>query len=262
MVCYACGMDVVELREFYASPLGQSVQARIARVLAPRLQPHAGQTVLGLGFAHPYLEGLTGRDLVALSFMLARQGVIHWPAEQAGQQGGRAALVDECDLPLLESVADHVVVAHGLELSDDPLAMLQEIWRVLAPQGRLTLVVPNRRGLWSASDSSPFGHGQPFSRSQLTRLLKDARFTVTWSKDALVMPPLQVSLFLKMAPALEQVGSRVLGRYSGVLLVEAMKQVYAFSSGKRARRLVPRLRPVLLPSPQPSGRAPPASSIL
>lgn len=245
-------MDVVDLREFYAGALGQSVQTRINRVLAPRLHPHAGQTVLGLGFAHPYLEGLATPDLATLSFMLARQGVIHWPADQAV----RAALVDECDLPLLESVADHVVVAHGLELSDDPLEMLKEIWRVMAPQGTLHLIVPNRRGFWSASDKSPFGNGQPFSRTQIANLLKDARFSVTWSKEALVMPPFTASAFLKLAPAFERFGARALGRYSGVLLVEAMKQVYAFSAGKRARRLVPRLRPMLLPSPQPSGRKP------
>jgi hypothetical protein len=58
---------------------------------------------------------------------------------------------------------------------------------------------------------------------------------------------------LKAAPYLESAGSRLLGRFSGVVIVEAMKQVYAFSSGKRARRLVPRLRPVLLPAPQPLG---------
>lgn len=249
-------MDVVDLREFYASALGQSAQKRIARLLSSRLKPHAAQTVLGLGYAHPYFESLTASDVVTLSFMLARQGVIHWPSEQAV----KAALVDECDLPLLESVADHVIVAHGLELSDDPLAMLQEIWRVMAPQGKLMLVVPNRRGLWSASDASPFGHGQPFSRSQITGLLKEARFSVTWSKEALVMPPFTAPAFLKMAPAFERLGARVLGRYSGVLLVEAMKQVYAFSSGKRVRRLVPRLRPVLLPSPQPTGRKPPPSN--
>lgn len=249
-------MDVVELREFYASGLGQSAQERIARVLMPRIRPHAGQMVLGLGFAHPYLEGVADPGVVSLSFMLARQGVIHWPTNEAV----RAALVDECDLPLLESVADHVVVVHGLELSDDPLAMLQEIWRVMAPQGKLTLVIPNRRGLWSASDASPFGHGQPFSRSQITNLLKEARFSVTWSKEALVMPPFSAPALLKMAGVLEGVGTRVLGHYSGVLLVEAVKQVYAFSAGKRVRRLVPRLRPVLLPSPQPTGRVPPPSS--
>jgi SAM-dependent methyltransferase len=248
-------MDVVDLREFYQGPLGRSACGLIGRALAPRLSPRAGQTVLGLGFAHPYLEHLDPAA-ITLSFMLARQGVIRWPASEAP----RAALVDDCDLPLLESVVDHAVVVHGLELSDSPLDMLQEVWRVLAPQGKVYLVVPNRRGLWSSSEASPFGHGQPFSRGQLLALLKEARFSVTWSTEALMLPPFTSSSLLRMAPAAEVTAAKVLGRFAGVMIVEAVKQVYAFSSGKRVRRLVPRFRPVLLPSPQPLGREPPASS--
>lgn len=243
-------MDVVDLREFYGSALGRSARDLIGRALWPRLRAAAGQTVVGLGHAHPYLEGHVSRDAVTLSFMLARQGVIHWPIEEAV----RSALVDECDLPLLESVADHVVVAHGLELADNPQDMLQEIWRVMAPQGKLYLIVPNRRGLWSASEASPFGHGQPFSRSQLANLVKEARFTTTWWAEALVWPPVSAPWLLRMAPALESIGTRMLGRFSGVIIVEAVKQVYAFSSGKRARKLVPRLRPALLPSPRPANK--------
>jgi SAM-dependent methyltransferase len=252
---YGWFMDVVDLREFYAGALGQSARALIGRSLGPRLNPAAGQTVLGLGFAHPYFDDQLPENVVTLSFMLARQGVIHWPKEESV----RSALVDECDLPLLESVADHVVVVHGLELSEDPQAMLHEIWRVMAPQGKLYLVVPNRRGLWSASDASPFGNGQPFSRSQLAGLLKEARFTAGWWKEALVLPPVVSPWLLKTASVCEMVGTRLVGRFSGVIIVEAMKQVYAFSSGKRTRRLMPRLRPALLPSPQHSNRMSPPS---
>ena len=248
-------MDVVDLREFYGSALGRSARALIGRALQQRLQPLSGQTVIGLGYAHPYLEDHISTDAVTLSFMLARQGVIHWPMEESV----RSALVDECDLPLLESVADHVVVAHGLELADNPQEMLQEIWRVMAPQGRLYLIVPNRRGLWSASDASPFGYGQPFSRSQLAGLLKEARFTTNWWKEALVLPPMSAPWLLRTASACEAVGTRMVGRFSGVIMVEAVKQVYAFSSGKRVRRLVPRLRPALLPSPHPANKNIPTS---
>lgn len=243
-------MDVVDLREFYQGALGQSAAGLIRRTLGPRMRVHAGQTVMGLGFAHPYFENQIPAEAVSFSLMMARRGVLHWPDGQPG----RTALVDECELPLLESVVDHAVVVHGLELADSPLDMLHEVWRVLAPQGRLYLVVPNRRGLWSSSESSPFGHGQPFSRSQLLALLKEARFSVTWSKEALMLPPFGGASILKAANAVETLSARVLGRFAGVIVVEAMKQVYAFSSGKRARRFVPRLRPVLLPSPQPLGR--------
>jgi len=80
-----------------------------------------------------------------LAFMLARQGVIQWPEEGLV----KSALVDEFELPLLESSVDVAVVVHGLEHSDAPDEQLKEVWRVLAPQGRLVLVVPNRRGMWA-----------------------------------------------------------------------------------------------------------------
>lgn len=241
-------MDVVELREFYASRIGIATRRMIAERL-PRL-PGAGEGawVLGLGYAPPYLPAIAGEAAASFAFMPARQGVIHWP-----ENGPSAsALVDEFDLPLLESTVDLALVIHALEVSDNPAELLAEIWRVLAPQGRLCLVVPNRLGLWASSDRSPFGNGQPFSRTQLTRLLKDAKFTaVSWSQ-ALFMPPLNRSLVLKSAPAVERLGRILTPRFSGVTVVEAIKQVYAFSSGKRARRLVPRLQPALLPAP--SGR--------
>jgi SAM-dependent methyltransferase len=238
-------MDVVELREFYASPLGNATRRLIAAKLKPRYGSLRDMNVLGLGFASPYLDEIPIDVGRSLSFMLARQGVIHWPEE--GRI--RSALVDELDLPLLESTVDLAVVVHGLELTNSPLEMLQEIWRVMAPQGRLMLVVPNRRGLWASFDSSPFGYGQPFSRTQLGNLLKEAQFSAQSWTYALQMPPISRRVVLKGAGVIEIVGGWLAPRLSGVIIVEAVKQVYAFSSGKRARRLMPRFRPALLPAP-------------
>jgi SAM-dependent methyltransferase len=161
----------------------------------------------------------------------------------------KSALVDELDLPLLESTIDLALVIHGLELTDAPDEMLKEIWRVLAPPGRMLLVVPNRRGLWASFDSSPFGYGQPFSRPQLSRLLRESQFSVVSWSQALFLPPSQRGVFLSSAGVLEAIGNRLMPGVAGVVIVEAVKQVYAISSGKRLRRLAPRLKPVLAPAP-------------
>jgi SAM-dependent methyltransferase len=238
-------MHVVDLRNFYETALGRLTAELLARRLKQLVAAGSGQTVMGLGFAHPYFTAVAQEGTKSFAFMQARQGVIHWP-----QEGGiRSTLVDECDLPLVESVIDLALVVHGLEFADTPNDMLHEIWRVLAPQGRLVLVIPNRRGLWAASEATPFGHGQPFSRHQIAELLKEARFEVTRWDTALHFPPLRQSAAIKTARHFEQVGRMTLGAISGVTIVEAVKQVYAFSSGKRARKLVPRFRPVLLPAP-------------
>jgi hypothetical protein len=233
-------MDVVDHRAFYSGALGQATCTLLAAALKPLSQFHTGQTVMGLGYALPYLEALVPESCTQLAFMQARQGVIQWPARGPV----KSALINEYDLPLLESVIDHAIVVHGLERADDPLEML----RVMAPQGRLLLVVANRRGLWSASERSPFGFGQPFSKGQLAGLLKEAQFTATSFRHALLMPPATKPWMIRAAPAVEQLAGGG-NRFCGVIIAEAIKQAYAFTSGKRARRFVPQLRPVLLPSP-------------
>ena len=62
---------------------------------------------------------------------------------------------------------DRVLLVHALEMAHDPGALLREVWRVLAAGGRLLAVVPNRRGLWARMDTTPFGHGRPYSRTQI-----------------------------------------------------------------------------------------------
>lgn len=230
-------MDVADLREFYAGRLGLAARRMIAHRIRERYGNLTGATVMGLGYATPYLDPPASGNRT-LAFMMAQRGVMHWPADDPNA----AALVDECDLPLLESTVDFALVVHGLELTDHPADMLSEIWRVLSPQGRLLLVVPNRRGIWAQSDGTPFGHGQPYSRPQLQQILKDTRFSPTHWSQALFMPPFERSLVLSSAPAWERFGLWTSSAFSGVIVAEAVKQVYAISSGKRVRRMLPRLR--------------------
>src|SRR5262245_38551753 len=136
-------MDVADLREFYASRLGQASRRILAHRLRDRFGSLAGTTVLGLGFATPYLDPSVDGAERSLVFMMAQRGVMHWPEGQANA----AALVEESELPLLESTVDFALVVHGLELTDQPADMLRELWRVISPQGRLVMVVADRRGL-------------------------------------------------------------------------------------------------------------------
>jgi SAM-dependent methyltransferase len=239
-------MDIVDLRDYYLTPLGQASAKAIASAVAESLRPAVDQSVLGIGYVSPLFDILLRERDTTLSFMLARQGVIHWPVNNKV----RSALVDASDLPLSANVVDFICVMHGLELADSPLDMLQELWRVLTPQGRLILVVPNRRGIWAASDRSPFGQGQPYSRRQLGNLLKEAMFSVQSMRPALFIPPTARQSLLRGTQWLEKTGPYLMPHFAGVTIVEAMKQVYAFTPGKRVRRLVPRLRPAMLPAPQ------------
>lgn len=242
-------MDIVDLKEFYASRLGMSTRTLISSRLSAKLGGLSGATALGIGYALPYLEDSVSDTNARIAFMMARRGVIRWPSEGPVA----SALVDEYDLPLLESSVDVVLAVHALELSESPAEVLNEAWRVLAPQGRLLLVVPNRRGIWARFDNSPFGHGQPFSRPQLSALLRASQFSVVSWSHAMFFPPVDNAMALSIAAGVENLGTRLMPVISGVVIVEAVKQVYAIAGGKRVRRLSARFRPIL--SPVPSQRS-------
>jgi len=242
-------MDVVDLREYYATALGKATRRLIAAKLSGRMPQDPQATLLGLGYATPFLNPLAENAARQIAFMPARRGVIHWPEQGLVD----SALVDELDLPLGDNAVDVALLIHCLEFTDSPEELLQEVWRVLTPQGKLLLIVPNRSSLWAMRDISPFGHGQPFSRQQLQVLLRTAQFSITRFEYALVMPPSKRFGGSAMARGLEKLGSAAALRgISGALIIEAQKQVYAYAPGRKVRRALPRFKPVFLPAPQHS----------
>ena len=156
-------LDVVDLRSFYASPLGRLAQRTASDVVRAWWRDTVGLTILGCGFALPYLEAFRDEAMRTLAFMPAEQGVVHWPPHGAAQVSA-TALVESDLLPLPDGSIDRVLLVHLLEVTDHPRDLLEEVWRVLTPGGRMIIVAPNRRGLWARVDTTPFGHGQPYSR--------------------------------------------------------------------------------------------------
>lgn len=216
-------VDVADLRDFYRSSLGQMVRRIIGQRIRNRWRPMSGGVLMGLGFATPYLSGFRGEATRIGALMPEEQGALVWPSN------GRvnAVLVEEDRLPLPDNSVDRLLLVHCLEVADRPAPMLRELWRVLAPEGRMLLVVPNRRGVWARVDTTPFGHGRPFSRSQLEQLLTSAMFTMVDCDRALYAPPLEQRLILKSSLAIERLGARVSPPFAGVLIVEARKEVTA-----------------------------------
>src|SRR5260221_419695 len=190
-------IDVVDLRTFYAQRLGTVARHFVGRGVRKHWSDTRGLRLLGVGYAGPYLGLFRDEAERCLAFMPAAQGVVKWPTVRPTL----SALVDEMELPLPDAAVDRVLLVHALEMSQNATALLREIWRVLASGGQLLAVVPNRRGLWARMDTTPFGHGRPYSRSQITHLLREAWFTpVDWS-EALYVPPIQRGWVLRSAGA-------------------------------------------------------------
>ncbi len=216
-------LDVSDLRDFYATPLGQLVRRLLAHRIRARWRGLGGMTLAGLGYPIPYLGAFRGEALRLAALMPAGQGALVWPRSGAVL----SVLVEDDNLPLPDNTVDRLLAIHWLEVAERIRPRLREIWRVLSPEGRLMMVVPNRRGVWARLDTTPFGQGRPYSRGQLDKLLTEALFTpLDWS-TALHLPPLDRQILLRSATAWERMGARIWPGFAGVIIVEARKELTA-----------------------------------
>jgi len=221
--------SVQELEHFYATRLGAAARTMVARRLSTLWPSLAGQTVLGYGYALPWLQSYqqdAGRIIYA---MPEEQGA----ARQTSPRGVCSVLSLDHDLPFEPGVFDRVLVVHGLEEAPRLGRLLEELWRVMKPEARIVIVAANRAGFWARSDKTPFGAGRPFSRAQLSGVLKDSGFVPLARSGALYCPPLNRLCGPGLAMGFEKFGELVLPGFSGLVLVEAVKRLYA---GKRARQ--------------------------
>lgn len=216
-------LDVQDIRNFYyRSALGRAAQ-RVVRDQLVAWWPEAkGQTVVGFGFAVPLLRPFLAQARRVIGLMPGPQGVMAWPAGMANV----SVLCEDAMWPLETGRVDKLVVMHGLETSDTQGSLLDECFRVLGPGGRAVFIVPNRAGLWSRSDATPFGYGRPYTLRQLELQLERHRFVVERHVSTLYQPPSRRPVWRKVARALERIGHQVswFGA-GGVIMVEVSKQV-------------------------------------
>jgi len=250
-------LDVLDLRNFYyRSGLGRRAQKVIRDAVVKKWPEAKGQTVAGFGFAVPLLRPYLGQARRVIGLMPGPQGVMPWPASAPNV----AVLCEDTLWPLQTGQVDKLVVLHGLETSENPSALLEECWRVLGPGGKAIFIVPNRAGLWSRSDDTPFGYGRPYSLGQLEAQLRKHRFVTEHTESTLYQPPSHRAVWRKIANFLERVGNGLpMFTAGGVLIVEVSKQMAA-PAGPGLREAVRRPMRVLegigQPAPETVGRLP------
>lgn len=231
-------LEIRALNGFYESPRGQVARLLIAHRLRACWTNLSSRRLLGFGYATPFLRPYLSEAERVVAVMPAAQGVVPWPPD------GKclSTLVEDQDLPFPDASFDCVLVVHGLEVAEAQRPFMRELWRVLTPDGRLLIVTPNRTSLWAQVENSPFGHGQPYTRSQLKRLLEDSLFQVEAWDCALFMPPFG-RRSLRTGAAWDRIGRRFWPQFAGVHIVEATKSMYAMPLPKfsRVRRFVPAL---------------------
>lgn len=211
--------DVRDLAAFYDAPLGQLARRAVLREIQTLWPDLRNYRLLGYGYAIPYLEALSGPERI-IAAMPAPQGVITWPRDR-----NAAILCEEDALPFPDVFFDRILIVHGLEAAESLRALLRQLWRVLAPEGRILLVAPNRASLWAQVQKSPFGHGRPFSKMELDALLKNGLFEPGRWHRALYAPPFES--VTSTGNGWEKVGKRLFGGIGGLHVVEAAKSLYA-----------------------------------
>ncbi|HTQ70623.1 MAG TPA: methyltransferase domain-containing protein [Acidocella sp.] len=229
-------IDARDTAGFYATPLGRLAAGLLQRKL-DRLWPRmAGLSVLGIGHAGPCLHPwrAQARCVAVSPFSM---GPAPWPAGRPG-----LSCVAEAEaLPFADLSFDRILLIHGLEQAENARRTLREAWRVLKDDGRLIVVAPNRRGLWAYAESTPFGHGQPYSEGQLARLLTSLLFQVEAQTTALYAPPFTTAPMLKLFELFERCGPLLAPQFAGLAIAEASKNLHGvIPAGKRvpARRVL------------------------
>ena len=224
--------DSAALDVFYDSRMGQVARRLISRRLREQWPNLAGERLLGFGYAAPYLR----------QFKEAERALAAVPCADATPWGSagkvQLAVVEEESLPFPDAFFDCVLVVHGLEVAESQRPFLRELWRVLQPSGRLLLVAPNRTSLWAQLETTPFGHGQPYTRSQLQRLLEQGLFAPESWGSALFMPPFGRHRTVRTGDYWERIGRRLWPGLGGVHIVAATKSLYLPVPAKQARRAV------------------------
>ena len=218
-------LDVLDLRSFYyRTGLGRAAQRAVRDRVRAFWPDVSGRSVVGFGFAVPLLRPFLGEARRVIALMPGPQGVMPWPAGEPNV----SVLCEETLWPIETATADRLVLMHGLETSENPFQVLEECYRVLAPEGRALFIVPNRRGLWARNDRTPFGFGRPYSLSQLEAQIGDHDFVAEAHQAALFQPPSAHRFWMRSGGVLERLGLQLSTPLAGgVILLEVKKQIPA-----------------------------------
>jgi SAM-dependent methyltransferase len=222
--------DVIELRDFYKTRLGHMARRMIRRKIREFWPDVRGSNMIALGYPTPFLRYYREEAKRLAALMPAEQGALSWSRDIPNI----VVLTEETHLPLANKSVDLVLIVHALEFTSHPREMIQEVWRVLTDGGRLLLIVPNRMSTWARMEKTPFGQGHAYTLSQLHQFLKENSFTPLREENALYIPPSQSRFFLSTASAWEKLGHKWFRNLSGVLIIEASKQVYAKTTAEEA----------------------------
>ncbi len=158
---------------------------RLTEWMVETIEPFLGQRILevGSGIANisrqlPKLERLTLSDNDDQYLRLLHQGFRHFEVVDVA----RLDLTSDEDFAALQRRYDTVLCLNVLEHVEDDEAALRRMIGVLEPGGRLIVLVPQHRALFSAMDRE-LGHCRRYSSRELRRKMEDAGLSMERMMD-------------------------------------------------------------------------------
>lgn len=221
-------MDISDLIRFYKTPLGKIVSEELSTFVKAdnKINGHH----LYVGFPFSFIQTSPRLEIYLMDRNI---GAIRYPSTKCN----KVALTDLNTIPLPDESMQQITIVHCLEFAANPKKFMRELWRVLTPEGTLKVIVPNRRSIWSHLDISPFGHGNPYSMSQLSTLAKECQFDIILKQRGLFILPhksWQPSLITHVQQYLVK---NITPKLSGVIIMNLTKRVYCRTLPNERKRL-------------------------
>lgn len=133
-------------------------------------------------------------------------------------------------LPIESDSISIVVVAHALELSDAPAALLEEVYRILKPGGKIIVFCFNRFSVWNLLNQSGRKKvfpksGRCYSLHTIKKWLHQLHAEITVQQTLCFRPPFLQSDTAKKWLFLETLGQMTVPYFGAVIMVVATKKV-------------------------------------
>ncbi len=215
-------LDYLNYQKFYDSSIGKLLSNHIQNQLKKYCYLYDYQNICGFGYCYPYLNFLKGFKISVSYCYSKRMGV----SDESIVKGNKI-LIDEEKIPFQDSYFDHVFLIHYLENNYNTKVSLREIWRSLAPEGKLYIIIPNRKSSWYLSDKSPFSSGNGFSKKQISDLLDESFFDIQNIERLVYFPNTNIKFIINNNTLIEKFGSILFKYFNGLYFCVAKKRIYA-----------------------------------
>ncbi len=224
-------INASDIYTFYESRLGGIVKRTIRQKMMPYLNILDNHKIYGYGYTIPHLSFIN-KHYEKSEVMELRPDFLDGSVGE--KHNFKEEIIHEYFIPIEPSTVDLVISSHLLEFVEKPLSSIEEIWRILKPNGYFIAILPRRSGLWQRYDNNPFGYGRSYSSGQFKNLIKDF-FILDKKNSFLHFPPWSHYLNYKSYKTIEKIGENIFPYMGGLMICVCKKIVYAKNQKKQKK---------------------------